>query len=65
MAFPAQKPEAGKAKNSWPCSTSNSNKNVKKQFFYKLYFYLFIIMTIRNIFFLQDQYQKFLGKEKI
>ena len=27
MAFPARKPEAGKAKNSWPCSTSDSNKN--------------------------------------
>ena len=49
MAFPARKPEAGKAKNSSPCSTSDSNKN-QKQFFLQ-YSYLFIIMTIRNVFF--------------
>ena len=62
MAFPARKPEAGKAKSSWPCSTSNSNKNVKKQFFYKLYFYLFIIMTIRNVFFYRINTNSSLGK---
>ena len=26
MAFPARKPEAGKAKNSRPCSTSDGNR---------------------------------------
>ena len=49
MTFPARKPDAGKAKNLWPCSTSNSNKN-QNQFFLQ-YFHLFIIMTITNVFF--------------
>ena len=44
MAFPARKPEAGKTKNSWPCSTSDSNKNLRN--------------NNKKGIFLQDQYQK-------
>ena len=33
MAFSARKPEARKAKNSWPCFTSDSNKNYRQFFF--------------------------------
>ena len=33
MAFPARKPEDGKAKNSWQCSTSDSNKKCRNNFF--------------------------------
>ena len=46
MAFPARKPEAGKAKNSWPCSTSD----------------LLIILTIRNVFFYRINTKSSLGK---
>ena len=46
MAFPARKPEAGKAKNSRPSSTSDGNKNYK-QFRYNISTYL--LLTIRNV----------------
>ena len=46
MAFPARKPEAGKAKNSQPSSTSDGNKNYK-QFRYNISTYL--LLTIRNV----------------
>ena len=55
MAFPPRKPEAEKAKNLSPCSTSDSNKN-EKQLFYNISIYLLLWQL--EMYFLQDQYQK-------